>query len=401
MTTEPLSWQKLAELTNFAIDPVNGKTNSQATLRLFGQTEADVRVTLFRDNHAWCPYCQKIWLWLEEKQVPYRIEKVTMFCYGKKESWYKQKVPSGMLPAVELDGQIITESDDILLALEKVFGVLYRGMQDEQVLTRRRLERLLFRAWCGWLCERAFFPGQEQKNRQQFIEVVGMVEEALTATPGAYFLEEFSTADVIFTPYVERMNASLYYYKGYFLRSENSGLAAWFDAMETRATYRGTQSDFHTHVHDLPPQMGGCYGNGEPQALINQEKVDRGDWFELPDVSYPEPANSREEALLRVIKHKTNILKANPADEQLFDQALRCALTNMMTGEIITPPLGSDVALRYLRDRINVPRDMSIYAAKRLRTALEQTAALVGNAQPEPLPVRHRYDQNPANFVAS
>ena len=72
MTTEPLSWQKLAELTNFAIDPVNGKTNSQATLRLFGQTEADVRVTLFRDNHAWCPYCQKIWLWLEEKQVPYR-----------------------------------------------------------------------------------------------------------------------------------------------------------------------------------------------------------------------------------------------------------------------------------------------------------------------------------------
>jgi glutathione S-transferase len=306
-----------------------------------------------------------------------------------------------MLPAVELDGQIITESDDILLALEKVFGVLYRGMQDEQVLTRRRLERLLFRAWCSWLCERAFFPGQEQKNRQQFIEVVAMVEEALSATPGAYFLEEFSTADVIFTPYVERMNASLYYYKGYSLRSENSGLAAWFDAMETRATYRGTQSDFHTHVHDLPPQMGGCYGNGEPQALINQEKVDRGDWFELPDVSYPEPANSREEALQRVIKHKTNILKANPADEQLFDQALRCALTNMMTGEIITPPLGSDVALRYLRDRINVPRDMSIYAAKRLRTALEQTAALVGNAQPEPLPVRHRYDQNPANFVAS
>jgi glutathione S-transferase len=407
MTTAPLSWQQLAELTKLAIDPVNGNTNSQATLRLFGQTEADVRVTLFRDNHAWCPYCQKIWLWLEEKQVPYRIEKITMFCYGKKESWYKQKVPSGMLPAVELDGQIITESDDILLALEKVFGVLYLGMENEQVLTRRRLERLLFRAWCGWLCDReaypkgnrAFFPGQEKKNRQQFIATVAMVEEALAATPGAYFLEEFSTADVIFTPYVERMNASLYYYKGYSLRSENSGLAAWFDAMETRPTYRGTQSDFHTHVHDLPPQMGGCYGNGEPQALANQEKVDRGDWFELPDVSYPEPENSREEALQRVIKHKTNILKVNPADEQLFDEALRCALTNMMTGKNCKPPLSSDVALRYLRDRINVPRDMSIYAAKQLRTALEQTAALVGDAQPEPLPVRHRYDQNPANFA--
>ena len=400
MTTAPLTWEQLAELTDFAIDPINGNTNSQSTLRLFGKTEADIRVTLFRDNHAWCPYCQKVWLWLEEMQVPYRIQKVTMFCYGKKESWYRRKVPSGMLPAIELDGRIITESDDILLALEKEFDVLYRGMEDPQVIPLRKLERLLFRAWCSWLCYRAIFPGQEKGNRQQFIETVAMVEEALAKTPGAYFLAEFSTVDVIFTPYVERMNASLYYYKGYSLREENSQLSQWFDAMETRSTYRGTQSDFHTHVHDLPPQMGGCYANGEPQTLANQELVDRGDWFKLPDATYPEPETSRAEALQRVIKHRDNLIEANPADAKLFDKALRCALTNMMTDETCTPPAGSDVALRYLRDRINVPRDMSIYAAKRLRTALEKTAALIGDAQPEPLPVRHRYDQNPANFIA-
>ena len=400
MTTAPLTWEQLAELTDFAIDPVNGVTNSQTTLRLFGQTEADVRVTLFRDNHAWCPYCQKVWLWLEEMQIPYRIQKVTMFCYGKKESWYKRKVPSGMLPAIELDGQIITESDDILLALERVFGVLYLGMENSRVLPLRRLERLLFRAWCAWLCYRAIFPGQEKGNRRQFIETVAIIEEALASTPGAYFLEQFSTADVIFTPYVERMNASLYYYKGYSLREENPHLSAWFDAMERRSTYRGTQSDFHTHVHDLPPQMGGCYSNGETQTFKNQEKVDRGDWFELPDVTYPEPETSRAEALQRVIKHRASLFKANPAEEQLFDEALRCALTKMMTGESCTPPSGSDVALRYLRDRISVPRDMSIYAAKRLRTALEETAALDGDRQSEPIPVRHRYDQNPANFIA-
>jgi len=39
-------------------------------------------------------------------------------------------------------------------------------------------------------------------------------------------------------------------------------------------------------------------------------------------------------------------------------------------------PKGSAVGLRYLRDRINVPRDMSIHAARMLRTSLEQTAAL-------------------------
>lgn len=397
-TAAPFAWKELAELTNFAIDYADGVTNSQSTLRLFGHTEKDVRVTLFRDNHAWCPYCQKIWLWLEEKQIPYRIQKVTMFCYGKKESWYKGKVPSGMLPAVELDKQIITESDDILVALEKVFGTIFLGMEDPRIIPLRQLERLLFRAWCSWLCQRTMFPGRERGNRQQFIKTVDLVEKALASTPGGYFLEEFSTADVIFMPYVERMNASLYYYKGYSLREKNPGLSAWFDAMETRSTYRGTQSDFHTHVHDLPPQMGGCYANDEVQTLVNQEKVDQGDWFGLPDVAYPEPETSRAEALQRVIKHRNNIIRVNPVDSQLFDVALRCALTKMMTGIICIPPKGSDAALRYLRDRISVPRDMSIYAAKRLRTALEETASLIGEVQPEPIPVKHRYDQNPVNF---
>jgi glutathione S-transferase len=403
MTTIPLSWQELTDLATAQFtpaDPVHGATNAQARLRLFGQPESAVRVTLYRDNHAWCPYCQKIWLWLEEKQIPYRIEKVTMFCYGEKESWYKRKVPSGMLPAVELDGRIITESDDILLALEQVFGVLNLGMKDPAVLPLRQLERLLFRAWCNWLCRPASSVRAEQHNRQQFIEVVGLVETALAQTPGAYFLAEFGTADVIFTPYVERMNASLYYYKGYSLREENPRLRAWFDAMETRSTYRGTQSDFHTHVHDLPPQMGGCWENGEPQMLINKSQVDRGSWLELPDATFPEPANSKAEALYRTIKHHENIIRVNPAEDRLMDEALRCALTAMITNAECIPPTGSDAALRYLRDRISVPRDMSIYAAKQLRTALEQTAALVGAAQGEPIPFNHRRDQNPLNFAS-
>ena len=401
MTIAPLSWTELEALTDFHIDTINGATNAQATLRLFGQAESAVRVTLYRDNHAWCPYCQKVWLWLEEKQIPYRIKKVTMFCYGKKESWYKKIVPSGMLPAIELDGRIITESDDILIALEKVFGVLGWGMQDPKVLPLRRLERLLFRAWCNWLCYRARSPQEEKYNREQFIKIVAMVEDALASTSGDYFLEDFSTADVIFTPYVERMNASLYYYKGYSLREENPHLQAWFAAMETRPTYRGTQSDFHTHAHDLPPQMGGCWENGEPQMLENKARVDNGPWMGLPDVTYPEPETSRAEALQRVIKHRANLIRVNPADDKLFDEALRCALTYMMTGEVCKPPQGSDAALRYLRDRINVPRDMSIYAAKRLRESLEKTASLVGNDRSVPIPLNHRRDQDPANFVTS
>ena len=130
---------------------------------------------------------------------------------------------------------------------------------------------------------------EEARSQQDFERAVELVERALAATPsGPYFLgREFSTADVVFTPYVERMNASLYYYKGYNLRA-NPGFAAWFDALESRETYRGTQSDFHTHVHDLPPQMGGCYENGTAEQQVCKARVDYGPWDDqLPDVGFP------------------------------------------------------------------------------------------------------------------
>ena len=76
MSAIALSWEQLAALAAPQQDRVNGPCNAKAQLRLFGQPEAAVRVTLYRDHHTWCPYCQKVWLWLEERRIPYRIRKV-------------------------------------------------------------------------------------------------------------------------------------------------------------------------------------------------------------------------------------------------------------------------------------------------------------------------------------
>ena len=39
-------------------------------------------------NLCRCPYCQKVWLQLEEKQIPYTLEKINMRCYGPKPPSY-------------------------------------------------------------------------------------------------------------------------------------------------------------------------------------------------------------------------------------------------------------------------------------------------------------------------
>jgi len=402
LQNKALSWAELRQVVRRegpkVEDLENGPTNAQARLRLFGQPKSAVRVTLYRDNHAWCPYCQKVWLFLEEKRIPYEVEKVTMFCYGDKELWYRRIVPSGMLPALAIDGEVTTESDDILVALESEFGPLGLSLEDREATPYRRLERTLFSAWCQWLC----YPSdveREERVRAQFEHVVEKVEEVLGQHGGPFFLgDEISVIDLVFAPYVERMNASLFYYKGYSLRDSGTAFGEWFDAMESRETYRGTQSNFHTHVHDLPPQMGQCFENGSDMARRNQILVNEGPFDQVPEIKYPEPEGAALEALSRVVKHHEAIIGCNPSGPDITDEGLRCVLTKLATGNISSPPKGSDSALRYICDRISSPRDMSPWAARILRTELEATAALAGPNPGPPIPTEHRLDQNPLKF---
>jgi glutathione S-transferase len=405
---DPLDWTALEAWAATEPDRVQGATNARARLRLFGQPEAAVRVTLYRDHHAWCPYCQKVWLWLEERRIPYRVRKVTMNCYGHKEDWYRRLVPSGMLPALELDGELITESDQILGAIESAFGPLHRGMEDPQVLPLRRLERTLFRAWCQWLCRPGLGERGEQVAAGTFERIATAVEDALAVTPGPFFLEELSTADLVFVPYLERMNASLAYYKGYLLRHRHPAIGRWFAALEQRPTYLGCQSDFHTHVHDLPPQMGGCHANGsEPQRALAAQ-IDRGPWpITAPDGADPEtsqnePVDAAALALARVLRHRAALLERYGQGRGAFDTALRCALTHLIQGDSCPPPGGTAADLRSLAQRISVPRDMPLHGARRLRRALEHTAALdpLDPSGPAlPLTQNHRYDQDPRPFL--
>jgi glutathione S-transferase len=407
-----LTWAEL-ELAAAAVPredrATSAASSSNALVRTFGQPEAAAaRVVLFRDNHAWCPYCQKVWLWLEASRVPYTVRKVTMRCYlgagEKKEPWFTALVPSGMLPALTLDGTLVTESDVILARLEAAFGPLGgQRLEAPEVLALRRLERQLFRVWCDWLCYPSSGAADEAARRDAFLAVARRVADALEATPGPFFFgDDLGTSDVVFIPYVERMCASLFYFKGFDLRATFPPIARFFAALERLPAYAGTQSDFHTHAHDLPPQMGGCFASGDAAQRAAAALVDSGPYCDVPDTAAPEPPSAALEAVGRVAAFREPLARVNPdAAPGRLDAALRCALTSLASGSPPPrPPAGSAAGLRYVRDRVNVPRDMGLWAARRLRAALEATAAL--DAPPSSpyaaLTTEHRRDQNPLPF---
>ena len=410
-TRNAMSWEELSTYAADPIDQTNGLNNPYSLLRLFNKSESEAIVTLYRDHHAWCPYCQKIWLWLELKKIPYRIKKVTMRCYGNKEKWYLRKVPSGILPAIEIKNHVITESDEILFVLEEIYGPLGQLLNDNQVLEYRRLERKLFSAWCNWLCSNSLFQAQEEKKKENFKNVAKKFEAALQKHASGWLTpittdngKKPGSADVVFIPYVERMNASLAYYKGYSLREEHPFINRWLKNLERLDEYRGTQGDFHTHAHDLPPQMGGCftYSNSKQQLFAHEIDIGSGlGQLELENLKIDRKSEQKFEAFAieRVIKHKERIIAVSLMKDKSFDQPLRAALTTMISKDLCTPERNSASALRYLRDRISVPRDMPLLSGRLFRQALERTAKIDGSGSGPKIPTRNRLDQNPIQFI--
>ena len=118
--------------------------------------------------------------------------------------------------------------------------------------------------------------------------------------------------------------------------------------------------------------MGGCYFKFGQEETNESRLVDFGPFQDVksevnPDF-YPEQPLSKEEAAFRVIKHHEAMSKVNPYGPEAFDSGMRAALTQMLTGQKCEDlNEKSHLALRYVRDRISVPRDMNVWSAKRLR----------------------------------
>ena len=69
-------------------------------------------VLLYRDSNSWCPFCERIWFALEEKQIPFETEFIDL---SNKPKWYTDLVPTTLVPAANIEGKFVYESKDILV----------------------------------------------------------------------------------------------------------------------------------------------------------------------------------------------------------------------------------------------------------------------------------------------
>lgn len=162
---ELLSWEEIGEragsdvLQGYQMLDHSGHTGQPRTaptrvLPSEESTATDRPVLLYRDTNAWCPFCERVccqphassgtmschhvhssaisycsvkaikqvvsdisgcpqvWLALEEKNIPYDTVLINL---QDKPEWFKNMVPTQLVPAVKINGELVYESYDIMM----------------------------------------------------------------------------------------------------------------------------------------------------------------------------------------------------------------------------------------------------------------------------------------------
>lgn len=151
-----------------------------------------------------CPFVQRTWLALEEKQLAYEYREVNPY---KKEKEFLDINPLGLVPALVYRGKALYESLILNEFLEDEFTY------SKSLLPKDSFERARIRLWIDHLVKRftpAFYrimqAQEEDKQKEALNELVDALKKYLDQIKGPWFSgEEFSLADVTIAPFIVRM----------------------------------------------------------------------------------------------------------------------------------------------------------------------------------------------------
>lgn len=365
-----------------------------------GDPPSDKHVVFYRDTNAWCPFCERVWLALEEKQIDYDSVYIDL---RDKPEWYKEMVPTALVPAVRIDGELVYESSEILKKLEERFPETpLLPINEEELAAATELMQACDNDGVGgagykYLRGAPFGQPMSDENLpellQEFEAKLEGLEEALGAFPGPYFLTDFSLVDAMYVPALERLAANLPMVRGFSLRSNPRypKLAAWYAAMDTRPAYCKVSSDAETHnlvvrrIFGVDASSSGSSTEGVeelPSAVGQREaamKLSSNHVAVLRDVLKNSGLDAEESTALSA-EFYLQKLAATLADvappagaapgELLPDEETEDANEVKARVENESRAVGA-ATLAFVRNRVSAPRDMSACAAIAFRQAVD------------------------------
>lgn len=351
-------------------------------------------VLLYRDTNSWCPFCERVWFALEEKEIPFETEFIDL---SNKPKWYTDLVPTTLVPAAKIEGTLIYESKDILLALEDRFPTppLLPENPEENSVARQLIEASetngFLDASYRFLRSTDADP-TELANLQATLEArLDELEQALGTYPGPYFVSTFSLVDILYSPHLDRLAANLPVYRNFHIKHNPRfpRLNNWFAALNQRPAYHRVRSDSTTNNLLLRRRWG-----IEPAANPLPLDAAASETLEFRAEAAERLSDNREAAIGDILKNSgVQALAANGDVATVNDAVefhLKLLADYLLHGDRVLLPWGrvggkdnadpivaaaGAITLAYVRNRICAPRDMSAGAATAFRSAADTVLA--------------------------
>ncbi len=351
-------------------------------------------VLLYRDTNSWCPFCERVWFALEEKEIPFETEFIDL---SNKPKWYTDLVPTTLVPAAKIEGKFVYESKEILLTLEEQFGdpPLLPEDPEENAVARQLIEDAETSGFSGAaykFLRESLSDAEELASLQAAFEAkLDEIEQALGKYPGSYFVSTFSLVDIMYSPHLDRLAANLPVYRGYHIKGNPRfpRINAWFEALNQRPAYHRVKSDPITN-NLLLLRRWGVEPIANPLPLDSEISAA----IEYRAEAAERLSDNREAAIGDILKNSGVQALAVDGDisaiKEAVDLHLRLLAEYLLNGDNIRLPWGrvggkdnadpvvaaaGALALAYVRNRICAPRDMSAGAATAFRAAADKVLA--------------------------
>jgi len=287
----PPSWDELS-------DALKASDNNDAS--------PEPLVTLYRDTNGWCPFCERVWLILRAKGIPYNEQLISL---QKKPDWYKALVPTTLVPAVLFHGhdnevgeegsrsknerRIVWESSDIIAALEKEFPntpqMVHKTLEYEKAV---KMNDDLSAAGFGFIyAGRNDTLTEEEKTdrKTKFVAELDRLDAALEDQQqqttdrsnnggGSCFRlgKDFTAVDAIMVPTLERWRYQLPLTIGMNILENRPALNEWFEAMDSFEPYSGRVAGDEYSWVATNSMFLRYFGGGEDKPEI-KEAIQRAD----------------------------------------------------------------------------------------------------------------------------
>ncbi|CAI7767404.1 unnamed protein product [Closterium sp. NIES-53] len=217
-------------------------------------TQADEPEVTFY-THGLCPYAQRVAITLEAKGVDYKSVHIDL---SNKPSWYFSVNPRGLVPAVAVSGQVVTESIDICRFLDERFPAVPLVPPDAE--SSRAMNRLISKAdsiiHAGlvmvagserlWAIDtkRGSRGGGTVRGQGEWRQALDSLEEAVRQSQGPFLMgANLFLADAVLFPFLARFQLVAEGIRGEPFAPDHPLVTQWMGAMWQQPSARRTFPD--------------------------------------------------------------------------------------------------------------------------------------------------------------